>query len=682
MDEPRPRRLVRALRWLSPTVTAAAAACVIAGVVESAGDAGDPLRLAASVGLATALAGPILLAVLLVARGLWHGWRPVLLGDGLREPGGASPRLWGWLVYLLVAAVLLAFAVRNAVYILSRATAFKPLSASLLLPVLIVPAALVLVAFSRPAAGVIARVVRWLDARWQRRRGRPLATARAALVTALVLALAAPVIAWFTLVRHRLGYVDTGILLHPAVALAAAAAVHALLGRLRPRRAVVGAIIGVAVAAVAVGAWVRLARPLLLLDIWSRPTVAGEAVDRLFDLNEVRRELSVTGFPPVARPGAPHPDVVLVTFDTVRADRTPLLGGQASMPHLRALGARGAVFEWAFASGNVTRRSLPSLATGASPSRVRGRVSGWALRLDPRHVVVAERFRAAGYETAGFFCCEGFFAAERKLGLSRGMATMVIDRDGNALAAQARAWLVERNLRGAAAPAFVWIHVIEAHNWLEESRELPAATDAQRYDFVLSKVDRMLGVVLSAYDSHAARAPIVAVTADHGEGLGDHGAAYHSSDLYNSQLRVPLVIAGPRVASGRYLEPVGLVDIAPTLLDLAGFEPPGMPEMDGRSLAGLVTGARKDEPDGGLAYAEMVLDRFVSRRQRALVRGRWKIIETGGRVELYDVRADPGERRDLARDPSVPAGVLDRMRAELAARRALDARPAFVTARR
>jgi arylsulfatase A-like enzyme len=666
--------------WLWPSLPATALALVVAGVAESlrAGDA--PLALATSVGLATAYAGPPALGASLVLRGLWLGWRPVELGERLREPGGASPRLWAWLAYLAIAAAALATVTRVAVLSVARMTAFKPLGVSLLMPLFVVPAALVLVALSRPCVDGLAALVRHADARLARRLGRPVATARVGLIGALCLTVILPLAAWYIFVKPRIGFVDTRVALYPAIAVVLVPVAHRLVRR-RHGRALAAASVGVAVAAMAAALWVRTSRPVLILDIWDRPTVASEAIDRLIDLEAMRRELSVKAFRPVERPGATHPDVILITFDTVRADRTPLLGGPAAMPHLAGLGQRGVVFEWAFSPGNVTRRSLPSLATGASPSRIRGKVRGWALRLDPRHVVVFERFRAAGYATAGFLCCEGFFDPKRRLGLTRGIDHLVIDRDGATLAAEARAWFEARRAAGDRTPAMVWLHFIESHNWYEESREIAAQSDRARYDHVLGKVDGFLGSVLAGFDSvPAAQSPIVVVTADHGEGLMDHAHAFHSSDLYNSQTRVPLVISGPGITPGRRREPVALVDLAPTLLDLAGFEPPGMPQMDGRSLADLVTGRRADDPDGGFAYAEMVRDRFVSKEVRSLVRGRWKLIDAGGQSELYDIRSDPDERRDLTRIPSPPPE-LSKMRAAMLRRLRDDRIPAFVTGR-
>jgi Sulfatase len=677
-------RLERAGRWLAPTLTAIALAVVGAGVLEAAADR-DLVRGFAGVGVAALLAAPILLVLALCARWVAASWRPVMF-DG--EPGAAAPRVWAWFVYLGLAVAGLAAIIATAVGVLSRATAWKPGPVALILPIVIVPAALALVVLSRPVVGVLTAGLVRLGARRVRRGRRPRATAGAALVTAALVAVATPIVGWYALVRPRLGYLDTSFARYPVAALALLVLGHVLAGRLaraepgvRVVRVVGRGLIAIAALAMLTALWVWWARPLTMLELWARPTMAGEAVERLFDLERVRRRLSQAGFPPTPVPGAAHPEVILITIDTVRADRTPLLAGSAAMPNLASLGQRGASFDWAFAPGNVTRRSLSTIITGASPSRLRGQLIGWALRLDPRHVTLGERLRAAGYATAGFLCCEGFFARDRGIGLSRGLDHLVIDHDGARLATAARDWLVARRRAGAAAPAFVWMHFIEPHNWRDGSRALASGTDSQRYDHVLGEVDTMLGTVLAAFERAPGPTPIIVVTADHGEGLGDHGAPYHSTDLYNSQIRVPLVIAGPGVTPGRRLEPVGLVDLAPTILDLAGFQPPAMPEMDGRSLADLLTGRRADDPDAGFAYAEMVPDRNVASPARALVRGRWKLLETSRGTELYDLRTDPGELHDLAL-AAVPPAMLAAMQIELLARRRLDLEPAFAFGRR
>src|SRR5262249_10198829 len=150
---------------------------------------------------------------------------------------------------------------------------------------------------------------------------------------------------------------------------------------------------------------------------------------------------------------------------------TPPYGGHATMPTLAELADHGAVFDWAFSPSNVTRRSIPSIDIGLDPGRVRGRVVGWALKVDPRHVMMAQRMDAAGYETAAFMCCEGFWPSEAKTGLSRGMQHVEVEHNGAQLAKQAHAWLEAREASGEHRPLFLRLHFLEPHNWLNGARD-------------------------------------------------------------------------------------------------------------------------------------------------------------------------------------------------------------------
>jgi choline-sulfatase len=141
--------------------------------------------------------------------------------------------------------------------------------------------------------------------------------------------------------------------------------------------------------------------------------------------------------------------------------------------------------------------------------------------------------------------------------------------------------------------------------------------------------------------------PIVIVTADHGEALGEHGQPFHSTDLYNSQIRVPFVIAGPGIKPQHIAETVSVTDLVPTVLELAGFVAPRGPSVDGRTLADVATGSHADDPDGGFAFAAMVKDRSNPGGITAIVKGRWKLIDNHDTFELYDTRADPDERANV-----------------------------------
>jgi arylsulfatase A-like enzyme len=131
-----------------------------------------------------------------------------------------------------------------------------------------------------------------------------------------------------------------------------------------------------------------------------------------------------------------------------------------------------------------------------------------------------------------------------------------------------------------------------------------------------------------------------------------------------------LIIKAPGLMPERLSGPVGLVDLAPTLLDLAGFVPPGMPQMDGVSLVPYLTGDRSLDDDEGEAYSVMVQDRSVPEDLFALVAGRYKLITDGGEEhELYDIVSDSREKKNIAKDKP---NLLRRLQLRLAARRKVD----------
>jgi hypothetical protein len=650
-------RLVPALRWLAPSAMAGCTGALVAGVIEDRGG-GGAFGVLAAAGFVALVAAPALTCASAVVRGVAAAWQPGALAAALVDPDGAAPRLAGWIAVIWLGALGLASAMFQSVWALAAYTAFKPLATSFLEPVFAVATALAIVALSRPAARLFAYLARRVDALWRRGGRRTLLRPRIVVGAALAAGLAALAAAWWIEIAPRIGPVDTTALYAPAAALITALAVHAAwprLGRMRaPAGLVCAGLIAAATASALVAAWLR---PSLTLEIWGDRPVAGLAIDAVFDLDAIRDRISLREFRPVERPGAAHPDILLITIDTVRADHTPPYGGQAAMPALTALAVRGAVFDRALSPSNVTRRSIPSIVTGLAPDRVRGRVVGWALRLDPRHVVLAERMRAGGYDTAGFMCCESFWGSVHT-GLERGLAHLAIEAHGPTLAHAARTWLDQRERRGGNPPLLLWMHILEPHGWTTGGAD--ARSDAERhavYDRTLTAADQMLGEVLGAFAQRAAgRAPIIIVTADHGEALGEHGHPYHSTDLYDSQIRVPLVIAGPGIAQRRVAEAVSLTDIVPTVLDLGGFAAPGHASLDGASFADLATGQRPGSLDAGVAFAAMVKDRSSPGGVTAINRGHWKLIDDNDRLELYDTAADPGERDNaIDRQPQIAA---------------------------
>jgi len=635
------------VRWIAPSAVAACAGALIAGLIEGAGMDGA-FGVTATVGFLALVTIPVLLVGAVVVRGLVAAWRPRELASHLLEDGGAAPRLAGWVAVVWLGSLLLAWAIYEGTSALARETDFKPQAVGFGEPVIAVTAALILFALSRPGARLFAAIARRIDARWRRSGRGTLLLPRTIFSTAAVTGVIAIYLVWRILVKPRLGPIDTTVLHAPVIAIATAIAAHAAWSRLA-RRALIGlALAGLGTASIVIALVVAVTRPSLTLEIWGDRPLAGMAIDRLFDLEEVRADVSLAEFRPTDRPGATHPDIIFITIDTVRADHTPPYGGTANMPVLRELGERGTVFTWAFAPSNVTRRSIPSIVIGLAPNRIRGRVVGWALRVDPRHVLLAERLRAGGYETAGFMCCSGFWSPEVRTGLQRGLEHLEIERNGTNLAKAAATWLEAREARPGNKPLFLWMHILEPHDWLAGVVAPRNDEDRHRlYDKTLAASDVMVSEVLGPFaDRDPERAPIVIISADHGEALGEHGHDYHSTDLYNSQMRVPLVMTGPGIRAQTIPETVSLTDLVPTIVELAGFQPPT--RLDGRSLADLATGKRASVADTGTAFAAMIKDRSNPGGVTAFVRGRWKIIESGSSLELYDIYQDPDERENLA----------------------------------
>ncbi|MCX5745353.1 MAG: sulfatase [Proteobacteria bacterium] len=643
----------RAGRWIAPSLVAAFAGAIATGLFDAltGDDDLEPMAVAATTGFVALLAAPLLLTLALALRGVIAAWRPrALVAELVEDAAGAAPRLAGWLVVVALALAAFAWSGFQATWVLNRWTSFKPVPVAFGMAVFGLGTGVVALALSRPLAHALAWLARRLDARWRRDRPnrRSLVTIRKIVVGTTVLVGALTAVAW-AFARGRLGPIDLGLAYGPAIGLGVLVGAHVGWHKLGRTRWIAGALATTALGvAIASAFTVEQRHPSVALGIWGDKPLAGLAIDTLFDLDTIRANVSLAQFRPGVRSDAEHPDIVLVTIDTVRADHTPPYQGKAEMPGLRALGERGVVFEYAFAPGNVTRRSIPSMMIGLAPNRVKGRVVGWALRVDPRHVLLAERMRAGGYDTAGFMCCEGFYGPEAHTGLQRGLEHLEIEKNGLLLARRAHVWLAERDRQLAGKPRkplFVWMHVLEPHVWTTISGEPHTDEERQKfYDRALQQADGVLVETLSAFTQRRPEeAPIVIVTADHGEALGEHGQPYHSTDLYNSQIRVPFVLAGPGIKPGRVTESISLTDLVPTVMDLAGFVPPTGPSIDGRSLAPLITGARHEDLAGGVAFSAMIADRSNPGGLASVVRGKYKLISNGSFYELYDVRADPDE---------------------------------------
>lgn len=286
-------------------------------------------------------------------------------------------------------------------------------------------------------------------------------------------------------------------------------------------------------------------------------------------------------------PPPPPPSVLLITLDTTRADRLGPYGHPlAETPTYDAFAAAGTVYERAYSVCPLTIPAHSSLMTGRFPPSHGVRDNGDFV-LGPEAITLAERFQAAGYATAAFTAA---FPTQARWGFDQGFDTYHDplerlptqldwrdERPADAVVDDALA-----TLAGHEGPVFAWVHLFDAH-WPYEPPEPFASRHAGRpYDGELAAVDHQVGRLLAAWDQ-AHPDSIVVITADHGEGLGDGGEKTHGFLLHDGTLHIPLMLRGPGVAAGARVDTtVSQVDVAPTLLQLAGLAP--HPELQGVPL--------------------------------------------------------------------------------------------------
>jgi arylsulfatase A-like enzyme len=347
-----------------------------------------------------------------------------------------------------------------------------------------------------------------------------------------------------------------------------------------------------------------------------------------------------------ADPTAPRRDIVLVTIDSVRADRTSLAGYRfATTPQLAALAGRGARFDRAYTPAPLTRRAVPAILYGRMAAALPFSSSRrWPLLLANPLPSLASTLTAAGYRTAAIVSHRGLplsDATYRGFAEVIGLSDELVSRhhdNADQVIDRALAWLAAPALR----PRFLWVHLIDPHYPYTPPPSAPRlGAGASAYDRELAFADAQLGRLLAALP---AERTIVVVTADHGEAFGERHHRFHGRCLDDVETRVPLVIAAPGGPPTSTATPVSLVDLAPTLLELVGVETPA--GMTGASLAATVrTGA---PPPARPILTELFAD-GTGRELVAVHAGERKLVRdlAAATDTAYDLAADPRERAPL-----------------------------------
>ena len=353
--------------------------------------------------------------------------------------------------------------------------------------------------------------------------------------------------------------------------------------------------------------------------------------------------------------------IVLVSIDTLRADRLPAYGyAQGATPHIDALAREGVVFEDVVSACPLTLPAHASLLTGLLPPR-HGVRDNAGFTLDAKHRPLAERLQGAGFATGAAVSA---YVMRRATGLAHGFefyddqvpldvsreALGQQQRDGAAAVEALAGWIDAR--RGKRV--FAFLHLYEPHTPYAPP---PAhRRHAQPYDGEIAYADELVGRLVERLRAASLfdRA-IVAVTSDHGEGLGDHGELEHGFFVYRESVRVPWVLRLPSGRRGgtRVSGVVPQVDVPATLLDLAGQPADGMDGVSQRPA--IASGRAEPRP----AYSETLYPRyhFGWSELRAVTEDRLRFIDAP-RPELYDVRDDPGEKRNVVSDRASAAAAM------------------------
>ena len=372
-------------------------------------------------------------------------------------------------------------------------------------------------------------------------------------------------------------------------------------------------------------------------------------------------------------------NVLLITVDTLRADALGSYGNAtAETPWMDRLAAEGVRFETAHAQNVVTLPSHANILTGRYPLD-HGVRDNSGFRLPPGVETLATLLKQQGYRTGAFVSA---FPLDSRFGLDRGFdvyddrlgdpetrtAFVMQERPGARTVEAAQRWLAQQG----SAPTFTWVHIYEPHFPYVPPEPFASRFATSPYHGEVAYSDAILRPLLEPLLREGANGrTIVALTGDHGEGLGEHGEKTHGIFAYETTLRVPLILYSPRLfGPATVRDRVRHIDLLPTLLDALAMKPPaGLP---GRSLLSLAEGrgTAPAEP----AYFE-ALSASLNRGWAplvGLVRDRYKLIELP-EPELYDLDADPRELTNLAAKEPL---VLDQVRSALTRMRAADRGPA------
>jgi len=409
--------------------------------------------------------------------------------------------------------------------------------------------------------------------------------------------------------------------------------------------------------------------------------------------------------PPSEQARGPQPNVVLISLDTLRYDHLGCYGyARDTSPSVDRLASEGAIFENTVSSASWTLPAHAAMFTGLADT-IHGALDTDGKLADSR-TTLAERLKAAGYQTAGFFSGPTLYPA---YGLGQGFDTYVDCTSYQDLSAQSaregagikiggplqtaamedvssslvyaafQAWMNDR----ADGPFFLFLHFYDCHfdfippppydrmfdpeyrgpvtgrNFIFDDKINPHMPPRDRdhlialYDGEIAWTDQHVGKVLADLDAAGLRnSTLVVLLADHGIEFFEHNGKGHRQTLFDEVIRIPLIMRYPgRIPAGtRYSAQTRMIDLVPTVLDLVGLRAPV--DLMGQSLVPLINGGRL--PQDNLAISELF---SLGRSLRSFRRPDRKLIrqEPAGPEIVFNLQADPGEQTPLGDTGNVVA---------------------------
>ena len=355
-----------------------------------------------------------------------------------------------------------------------------------------------------------------------------------------------------------------------------------------------------------------------------------------------------------------RPDVILITIDTLRADHLGSYGYKdGETPNLDALARAGTRFAHAYTPVPITLPAHAVIMTGSYPMMT-GMHDFSGNKLPTDTPTLAKALSAQGYRTAAFVSAA---VLDTRFGLNAGFDTYHADFDfsrldennldltehrGDQTTDLALSWLRDQSAAGGGRkPFFLWVHLYDPHYPYNPPEPYATKYASHLYDGEIAFADAQVGRLMAFLKEKGwFNRMVIAVCGDHGEGLGQHGEKTHGFFIYNSTLRVPLIIKAPGMPPRVTEEDASLIDVMPTLLQIVKAPIPST--VQGRSLVGEMSG-HPEAPRELYAESYLPLLHFRWSQLRGVQEGGFKYIDAP-RPEVYETHSDAAEIKNLAKE--------------------------------